>query len=95
MLSCSIRRGVTIFPYVDDADKRMCVICDVALEIREHVTNLTTDYIVDVWCICQIGSSMFECFKQSCMRPEHVSECRGCLAVIKAHTTCPFYQLFR
>jgi hypothetical protein len=78
-----------------NTDKRMHVICDIALEIRERGTNLTTDYMVDVWCVCRIGSSMFECFKQSRMRSEHMSECRGCLAVIKAHTMCPFNQLFR
>jgi hypothetical protein len=87
---------MTIFPFVDNTDKRMYVICDIALEIRERVTNLTTDYIVDVWCIYQIGSrSMIEYFKQSRMRLEHMSEYRGCLAIIKAHTICPFYQLFR
>jgi hypothetical protein len=82
---------VTIFPCADNADKRES---DIALEIREHVTNLTTDYIVDVWCICQIGSSLFEHFKQSHIRLEHVSEYRRCLAIIKAHTTCPFYVRF-
>jgi hypothetical protein len=84
-----------MFPCVDNTDKRMCVICDIALEIRECVTNLTIHYIVDVWCICQIGSSMFEHIKQSRMCLECMSEHRGCLAVIKAHTMCPFYQLFR
>jgi hypothetical protein len=86
---------MTIFPCVDNADKRMHVICDIALEIGEHVTNLTMDYVVDVWCIHQIGSSTNEHFKQSRIRSECVSECRGCLAFIKAHTMCPFCQLFR
>jgi hypothetical protein len=90
-----VRVLLTIFPYVDNTNKRMYVICDIALEIRERVANLTIDYIVDVWCIYQIGSSMFEYFKQSRIRLEYMSEYRECLAIIKAHTICPFYQLFR
>jgi hypothetical protein len=59
---------MTIFPCVNNTGKRMCVICDIALEIRVRVTNLTIDFIVDVWCIYQIGSSMIEYFKQSRIR---------------------------
>jgi hypothetical protein len=50
LAACSVRRGVTIFPYVDKTDTNMHVICDIALEIEERVTNLTIDCIVDVWC---------------------------------------------
>jgi hypothetical protein len=71
IMCCSVRQGVTIFPYVDKADTRAHVVETVS-GLGTYVTNLTRGSSSWTFGVCQAGSCTDDVFRRGTDGVAHV-----------------------